>query len=676
MSQYRILSDSNAAAHQLENEITCSCREHLAAAAAVREAVKTREEWEICSRKTREIFLSAFPDALWKRSPVKARPVSVFEYENFRIENLIFCSLPGWEVNASVYLPKKPGRYPGVVCPSGHSNKFGSSYIVPPQVFAQNGYAAIAFCPPGSTGELAYRNDHFENGAIGWLTGFWCQTNFVADALSCIDYLETRPDIDMTKGAAMTGVSGGGLTTLFCAALDERIKFFAPVCCIGEQDPLYLKGLYTGCPEQHGKNYLKYGIDFVDILALSAPKKCLLAGGELDGLFDYRVTENLFVKLQKIYDLFDKRSEAELYIEKGVGHAYTMNMAIEVVKRLNAVFRNNDDVIMPQITEIPRKNLECRPCAPVNMFTINSDLAHKLEISRYSREFSSEAIREKLPVLLGLSLPYSLKNSRRDDDPNPREHYLFQDTVIEYDSGYLPGIFLRPDDKKKYGAILYVDDQGKWPSLKTSDISAASGLRNDSIKNKMNVFAVDISGFGELEPRAVSWDLAWWNDIERILTYLSVTNGRCIMGYRVRDVLIALDFLCKQPDVDSSDIILAGRGIGGIAVLMAALLSGNEHRVVVFDILASYKHLCSEYPYDWNQTIIIPDILEYTDIPEIAACLGNKCTVIRPLNALHKPLLLDEAEHVYRCALREGVILYTDNADQNLAAALESSRHS
>ena len=87
------------------------------------------------------------------------------------------------------------------------------------------------------------------HGQIGWLTGFWCQTHFLADALSCIDYLETRPDTDLSRGVAMTGVSGGGLTTMFCAAIDERIAFSAPVCCITDHETLHLTDLYSSCTE-------------------------------------------------------------------------------------------------------------------------------------------------------------------------------------------------------------------------------------------------------------------------------------------------------------------------------------------------------------------------------------------------------------------------------------------
>ena len=665
MPQYSILPDSIAAARQLEREIVQSCRNNLQTGADIRRSITALNDWNIRAEKIREVFLSAFPESLRKRAAIEPRLISNFEYENFRVENVIFCSLPGWEVNASVYLPKRAGKYPCVVCPTGHSNKFSPNYTIPAQTFAQNGYIAVSFCPPGCAGELAYRNDHFINGLIGWLTDFWCQTHFVADALSCIDYLETRPDADVSKGVAMTGVSGGGLTSMYCAPIDERITFFAPVCCITEQESIHLNDLYTSCPEQHGKNYLKNGIDFVDILALSAPKKSLIIGGKNDEVFDYRATERLFGELKRIYALFGKESDTELYIEEGAGHAYTVNMALEVIKRLNLIYKNGNEPICPDISNIPREALECRPLARVNMYTINAELAENYEINRTNVRYDN--IKDILSKLLGISSRESFTGFRRNQDVPMRWNHYLEEVVIEHKSGVIPGLFLRRGDAKQRGAVLYIDDRGKWAAFKNgAPLCSVAGFPADQpIGGEKSVLSIDVSGFGELEPMAVPYDMASWNDIERILTYLSIANGQCVMGYRVRDILIALEFLRRQPDADGSDIIIAGRGIGGIAALMAAVLSDHGEQVVIYDALASYKQLCIEFPYDWNTTVIVPDILLRTDIPDMAAYLGGRCTILRPLNAMHSPLAAADAEHIYRKALWEGARMFTCDTNRS-----------
>src|SRR5690606_29509782 len=129
---------------------------------------------------------AAFPSFMYDREPITSRVVSRHNFGDYRVENVIFESYPGWEVNGTVYLPAQPGRYPGVVCPTGHSCKTGESYQISAQTFARNGYMAISFDPPGVAGEIGHFNDHFTNGLIGYLTGIWSNAHFVLDAIRCI----------------------------------------------------------------------------------------------------------------------------------------------------------------------------------------------------------------------------------------------------------------------------------------------------------------------------------------------------------------------------------------------------------------------------------------------------------------------------------------------------------
>ena len=671
MSPYHVLRDSAAAARQLEREIVQSCREHLHAGASARRAVATAGGWHAHAEKIREIFLSAFPAALWKRAAIEVRPVSRYEFDDFRVENAIFCSLPHWEVNASVYLPKSAGVYPCVICPTGHSSKFSPSYTIPAQIFAQNGYIAVSFCPPGCEGELAYQNDHFINGSAGWLTGFWCQTHFVADALSCIDYLETRKDANLSNGVAMTGVSGGGLTTMYCAAMDERITFFAPVCCVAEQETLHLTDLYTSCPEQHGKDYLKNGLDFCDILALSAPKPLFVIGGKEDEVFGSRATERVFHEVQRAYRLIGAENRAELYMEEGSGHAYTESMALETVARMNRIYQNAAPPLRPKIREMAYEELACHPLAPATMQTINASLAGELELNRPPPR--EDTVKDALRKLLGLpSAPHCDGFTRKTGEKKVWRHCL-QEVVLNHPGGVIPGLFLRRDDGVKRRAALAIDEAGKWAAFQNdAPLCAAAGFPDISAHaGETSVLSVDVSGFGELEPQPAAYDMASWNDIGRILAYLAISNGQCVMGYRVRDALLALDFLKRQPDVDGSRVTIAGRGAGGIVALMAAVLSEGREHAVLWDAPASYKHLCTDCTEGWSHTLIVPDILLHFDLPDLAACLGGRCTVIRPLNAARCPLQKADAEHVYRAALRNGARLYTDYPEDSLIAALK-----
>lgn len=622
MSQFRILPDAKRAALQLREEVISACAAGLDEGDRKRSAIQTKENFMAWREEAMKFFKDSFPPELFERAPISAKRVSYFEFDDFSVENVLFCSLPGWEVNASVYRPLKSGKYPGVVCPTGHSSKFGPNYIQSCETIAKNGYIAVSFCPPGCSGELAAHNDHFTNGIMGWLTGMWCQTHFLADALACIDYLETRGDVDMSKGVAMTGVSGGGLTTMFCAALDPRITFFAPVCCLGDHRGLSLKDLYSSCPEQFGLGFIGKGLNFIDILLLSCPKPSLLVGGELDEIFDYHLTESFFTELKRIYGILGCPEDTELYIEKGTGHAYSVTMASEVVKRLNRRFKNGEaakSLTSADITYMEEEKLACHPSGKVNMFTINAQRSRMYAETR--KKHTPDELKQLLKKLLVLDSIPSIEKVEEDTSATPSWQHQIYPTILTFDSvKQLPGIFVRRLDNQKRGCILWLDGKDKWNAIEGGGFFPGNpiGLLNRYPKeDEVSLFSVEVSGLGELEMQRSYYDMCSWNRIERIISYLSFSQGRPLMSYRVRDALIAVEYLKSRDDVDEKGIILGGSGLGALTALLTAILSDDIHRVILHKLPPSYSEIVENEGLPWTESMMIPHILQYTDLPEL-----------------------------------------------------------
>src|SRR5262249_18834752 len=86
--------------------------------------VTDRSRWERRVRSLREQQLVA--SGLWPApdpcplGPVVTRTIDRGDYV---IENLYFASLPGFYVTGSLFRPKGPGRFPGVLCAHGHDRK-------------------------------------------------------------------------------------------------------------------------------------------------------------------------------------------------------------------------------------------------------------------------------------------------------------------------------------------------------------------------------------------------------------------------------------------------------------------------------------------------------------------------------------------------------------------------
>ncbi len=653
----------SAADMQLREEIAERCRRQLKKLADARSRAASKEEWECLRRQLLDVIRAAFPSFMYDRRPLTSRVVSRHNFGEYRVENVIFESYPGWEVNGTVYLPAQPGQYPGVICPTGHSCKTGESYQISAQTFARNGYAAISFDPPGVAGEIGHMNDHFTNGLIGYLTGIWSNTHFVLDAIRCIDYLETRDDIDFSSGGvAMTGVSGGGATTIYASLLDDRIRFLAPVCCLNEHEELHLTDWYTSCPEQFGTGLIAHGIDFTDLIALQAPKSCLIVGGREDDLFDYRNTQRLYHDAADVYKLYDRESELGLFLDD-CGHSYSLNMANEVVRSMNRVFKPGVQPLSLSLEDLSVQEpelLHCHPSNEVNMYTINRDEGRRLLNSRNVPQgdagviYLKERLRRTLrlenadfPLETGASLQVKVQEQKQTGAY--QFHAVSLRTAFECK---VPGIIMRRTKSSsgaigasanafgRLPAVLMIDEAGKWDGFRSFGPLTKLG---DAL-----VYSVDVSGFGELAPRPVWHDVASWCDIERVLTYLSVAVDRPLMGLRVRDAMHAWQYMRGLPEVDPNRLILAGKGMGATVALLTSMLIGPFHKLVLWDSLLNYQALTEEFPFAWKQSVVVPDILQHFDLQDLlqnAPC--SKKTVINPLNAARKFVDLAHASALY-----------------------------
>ncbi|MCD4769832.1 MAG: hypothetical protein K8R35_06675, partial [Bacteroidales bacterium] len=112
-----------------------------------REKAFHQGDWEAYCESVRQHIREAFGDMPFGKNggPLNTRLVSTFETKHCRVENVIFESYPGWEVNASVFVPYGEGPFPAVVIPVGHSGKQFRNYQIPAQAFAKLGFIAVLF---------------------------------------------------------------------------------------------------------------------------------------------------------------------------------------------------------------------------------------------------------------------------------------------------------------------------------------------------------------------------------------------------------------------------------------------------------------------------------------------------------------------------------------------------
>lgn len=555
-------------------------------------------------------------------APPPVTEVSRFEKRGYRLENVLFDSFPGWQVNATVYVPLDCAPpFPAVVVPVGHSGKQFESYQAPAQFFARCGYLVVTFDPPGQAGEKRPGNDHFVDGVRAYLVGESSSRYFVADALRCIDYLATRPDVDLSRGVAMTGVSGGGTTTTLAALLDARITVTGPSCCLTPLADLDITQCYAGCPETHMWRRYTEGIDEVDLLCAAVPTPTLLMAGEYDEVFRIADTRRLAGEVATFYDRADAGERFAFFVDRA-GHGYTLAQAREFVRFMDRWLRATPNCPLPDLPDEsfrldPDDELRCHPRADVNMRSLTLARARALEATR---DRDAGRIRAAAAAIAGVAGPIG-RPAAVEGTPFRVWTHDWQSLLLRPERGIeLPATFLCPPGGP-HGAILHLDDGGRHRLLYRHGLLARAIGFLEREPAGLAALTVDLRGWGDSAPAMYPYEMASWGGLDRYVAYATAALGDPIMGMRTRDALAALAYLHSRPDVDGPRIVVSGCGLAGVIALFVAAIDAAVAAVVTWDSPVSFRALLEEPDYTWPADAFIPNVLLHFDLPELAASL-------------------------------------------------------
>jgi len=565
----------------------------------------------------------------------RAHSVSLKSYDGFRIEKIVVESLPGWPVGLALYLPEKPGCHTPVICPCGHGPKFQDDHQIPPQVYARNGFAAALFDMPWM-GERARNNDHFLQGAQSMLAGCWSNFYFLADILIVADYLETRRDIDLRRGMAITGVSGGGMATMFMPHADRRVTAIAPVCCTVPMSAHILDGLYTGCLENVMENQSCHGFDLHNLLCLAAPVPCLAMAGAHDELFRKPAVLRAWRDIRQAYVRQDAGDRFSVFMDD-CPHKYTLRMACHGVRWFQR-WLNPTSVGRPMdenLTILDAGDLDCGTArTTLGMYELTVRRADILARKRRPKTDAS-GIRTVLKIH---GHPAQLKMEKVAPPsgwgPDGLQRY------IAFNSASLPLPFLEvKQSAQPAGTILAFGDRGVLAVLHQS-----GGL--GFMRRRM--LACDMRGYGELAPEPADYDIYSWCSIDRPLGDLLFIGGRTPLGQQVEDVLRAIDCAIAS-GTKPEELLVYGEGRAALPAFLGGILHNDAGRIAVRGMLASFRELLSTPSPCWNKYHFLPHVLEYFDLPDvIRAWRKKRVLIIDPADACENILPAARARALYR----------------------------
>ena len=164
----------------------------------------------------------------------------------------------------------------------GHASK--TYYARHGAWFAAHGIAALVM-DNIEMGEVEFTHHGvYSHAWFDWYSrGFSPLGVELLNARRAVDYLAARPDLD-PKRIGATGRSGGGMTTFFLAAIDERIKASAPVSGTLSTNGWVKQRLsFAHCDCQYPVN--NYGMLYSEVGALIAPRAHLQCNADADADF-------------------------------------------------------------------------------------------------------------------------------------------------------------------------------------------------------------------------------------------------------------------------------------------------------------------------------------------------------------------------------------------------------
>lgn len=610
------------------------------------EKLTTLDQWQMRQKLQKEAIwdvIGRFPE----KTPLNARISNVVQKEGFRIENLIYESLPGYYVTASLFIPDKIQQpAPAILFCSGHSAQAyrRDVYQIPLQNLVKKGFIVLAFDPVSQGERLQYFDKEENKSLIGgstkehsypapqsFLIGQSVARYFVWDGIRGIDYLVSRPEVDAAR-IGVHGLSGGGTQTAYIAALDDRVVAAAPSGYItGYKRLMESVGVQDG--EQNFYHGLARGIDHADFLEIRAPKPTLVMATTRD-FFNITGTREVFDRVKKTYRLMGKPQNLQM-VEGDYEHGYTQNIR----EGMYAFFQKHlslpgssaeEDVVL--LTEAELQKTETGQLATSvksmeTMFSLNEKEAKssltQLKKSRENLKGHLEKAVIKAKELSGFREPVAVE-SAVFTGRTIKDGYVLEKYFIKGEGNYpVPYLLLLPENKISK-VILYIHPDGK--------AAEAAGAMEKLVRQGYAVLAPDLIGTGELKTDSVFGD-AQIEGISYNVWFTSVLIGRSIVGIQAADIIRLSKTAEKQ--FPGAEISVIAKGEMNASVLHAASFYKKISRVALLDPYSSYAEIVSNAYYKPAYVFsMVAGALQSYDLQDLAASLApRKLLVAGRVNA-------------------------------------------
>jgi pimeloyl-ACP methyl ester carboxylesterase len=594
--------------------------------------IRTEQDLLAVQRHAEEHLLAMLGGVPSERTPLHPRITGKIQMDGFRIEKLIFESLPWIYVSALVYVPEDGNeKHPAILVPAGHADNGKMHYQALCQRLVQRGYVVIAWDPVGQgersqfwdakAGKSRYNlicAEHAVLGNLAYLAGTNLARWEIWDGIRAVDYLLTRPEVDPER-INITGTSGGGFQAAHIAALDRRIKVAALSCYITALPMRVYNRIFQdpdSDPEQDLYGMISNHVDNAGLLLMMYPRPVFVAAAVLD----FFPIEGAHKTVREVTELYSKFQHADrIGMAEGYhGHEFSpknQEAAMNFLDHFNGLPLRRG---LPPVKELDDKTLQCTRTGQVMLEfedarslmdvireyyvqhkNLPAETLRQLYYSDHYPRINSWIVAEFQGEIPGWEeIRWEARGSSQFEGVTIDKYVLHHSRYLE-----LPLLYLHKTDGVQRPVVLWLGKNGKataqdWTSL-TKYLDAG-----------YDIVSVDPRGLGEtrMAYKAASpddpalaqldFDHAYVSPVSGVLAdyvYNSILTGRPYFLQMIEDVEIATRFFRAQVNIRAEFFVAGSNGTFTLASAISEtlpnikLLSEPDGDVIPWSELVNQK---------------------------------------------------------------------------------------
>lgn len=615
--------------------------EHAAARISGRflEGTDSLENWKAMRPRLRQEYLYML--GLWplpERTPLNPVIRKTIDGQGFAVDLMHFQSRPGLYVTANLYRPaivEHGRRLPAVLYVCGHSSRGRDGNKTAYQShgiwYARHGYVCL-IVDTVQLGEIAgIHHGTYREGRWWWHSRGYTPAGVECwNGMRAIDYLVSRDDVDPAR-IAVTGISGGGASTFWIAAADERVAVAVPVSGMADL-PCYVgQRLINGhCDCMFLHNAFQWPWTY--IAGLIAPRPLLFVNSDQDPIFPMSANERIINRLERLYSLFGTSDRVDAVVSIG-GHEYRKDIRQACYRFINTWLKGDPGLVEDSEVDLVSREEDPShypiPASNLRVFPDDSDIPADQINTVVDRVFVPMAVPE-VPSAHRL-------NAWREQLVRELRRVSF--------SGF--------PERIPPARVVHRDGQGRLRLATEQGIECCAmpvGVVPEMVRQVLLVVAgreeevvvpaviETLKQDGEVvfrcEPRGVGGTRWTRKNPPNYVERAHVLLGRTVDAGRVWDVVATARFLAMDRKVP---VRVGGVGAGGILAAYAALLEPEIGGAAVSGVPAS--HMDEGAPQLLN-------VLRVCDIADVLGMVAPKPLRLRAV----APSVSEKVKAIYAAA--------------------------